>query len=714
MRVYSQLESISDMDQKAIDQIHLCLNEMQMVKQLIDSKAPDDFCSRLLGIYVMLRVDDVTKIWSHNLPKTSMERIMADEVKTMYNDGLRVVRDKLGAHYQTPEGKVDLFASLSLFKSIDYANTTCIIDAIVEVEGKIEGKTIDVTGFSDNYDFGLAKEELDKLYSDDKAYLTNGALDVLGLNKGGLILTTEPQVKGQYLRSIELMVDVAYSLLNKKYVTKEAERLFKRLYVCMVYNFHDNLITRKDISTDADQYEEGFDILYKSLLTDNDDKATLLNAFDDFEKTYHVEPFINKNRKVRDHACAHFNEKSTVDDTNKELDALDIGELKKVYDNMLCLFNYLCNHIFCLKMLSLPTRSPIYGAQMETVEDLEDFYGKKLSSEFPKEMTNTEIMRSIRQKNEKYDEACDTLVKRLISPQDSTYQEMVEEMAQRLREPAVSDDELSVIFNSLRQAKQGDPLRLQRTILGLMDDDAIFSRYNGYLLWLLSAICREDPNLDVPRLLDSIIVQKQAIPTALSILAQLHLTVEKNHSCIVGNNKAHKVSDAIKNYCNSVTKPTEKCAMMLMLLQQWMWNADYEFYRRYETNYTAYLQQETEKALEGYFKYIKLNDTEDREYCEKCLKNNYLLLLLYRLAYREEVRKQKPNQFLSFWQHNCFARTRCNMYEAFAVGLLTELEGNNEAARDILEAIRYDNPINQDAIKTLADFYERNPDLKKQ
>ena len=50
------------MEQKAIDQIHLCINEMQMVKQLIVSKAADTFCNRLLGIYVMMRVDDVTKI----------------------------------------------------------------------------------------------------------------------------------------------------------------------------------------------------------------------------------------------------------------------------------------------------------------------------------------------------------------------------------------------------------------------------------------------------------------------------------------------------------------------------------------------------------------------------------------------------------------------------------------------------------------------------
>lgn len=55
------------MNQKSLDQIHLCVNEMQMVKQLIDSKAADSFCNRLLGIYVMMRVDDVTKIWSHSV-----------------------------------------------------------------------------------------------------------------------------------------------------------------------------------------------------------------------------------------------------------------------------------------------------------------------------------------------------------------------------------------------------------------------------------------------------------------------------------------------------------------------------------------------------------------------------------------------------------------------------------------------------------------------
>ena len=58
------------MKQKVLDQIHLCINELQMVKQLIDTKAADDFCSRMLGIYAMMRVDDITKIWGHSIPKS--------------------------------------------------------------------------------------------------------------------------------------------------------------------------------------------------------------------------------------------------------------------------------------------------------------------------------------------------------------------------------------------------------------------------------------------------------------------------------------------------------------------------------------------------------------------------------------------------------------------------------------------------------------------
>lgn len=700
------------MDPKAIDQIHLCLNELQMVKQLLDLEVADDFCSRVLGIYAMMRVDDVTKIWSHNIPKKDANRPKIDTIKDQYNDGLRNVRDKLGAHYQSPSDEVDLFGSVLIFKNLDYANTLCLIDDIISVETQLEGVSVQPKGF-DDVDLGTAKGVLESMYSDDQAYITNGALDVFGINKGGLMTCGSPQVKGQYLRSIELMVETAQRLLDESYQAKEVERIFKRLYVCMIYNYHDNLITRKDISDTAVQYEEGFDKLFLQHITDRDNRGELETAFDKFEAIYKVESVIKKNRKVRDHACAHLDEKSTVVDINKKLDTLDICLLSKTYQDMLDMFNYICSSVFLLTPLVLPPRVPLYGAFVETVGYIENFYGKKPYGNLSESMTVTEIMRSIRRCDNRYEEACETLEKRLMSEEETIYQQMVNALAQRLREPLATDNEMAVIIRSLSKAKRGDPLRLQRTLVAMMNDQDIFKYHNGHLLFLLSTMCREDDKIDMHKLLDSIIRQKHIVPTALSMLALLHMTVEKMHSCFVNKNKAHDVTEEFKSYCDSVSHPTEKCAMMLVLCQHWLFNMEFAFYRGYESKYTAFLLSETEKAFNSYVKYAKI-DEKELDCCKKYLETRHHLLLLYRLAVAEKERNQRPNVFLEMWKYNCFFRTKIDIYEAFGVGLMDELEGDEISARKIFECLRKENPINEDAIITLNDFYKRHSGLKNE
>lgn len=89
-------------------------------------------------------------------------------------------------------------------------------------------------------------------------------------------------------------------------------------------------------------------------------------------------------------------------------------------------------------------------------------------------------------------------------------------------------------------------------------------------------------------------------------------------------------------------------------------------------------------------------------------KTCHYLLLLYRFASFERIRKQNPNAFIELWNSNCFIRYRAEMYESFGVGLMTELNGDIDMARDIFKTIVKNNPINQDAIKILADFEERN------
>lgn len=520
------------------------------------------------------------------------------------------------------------------------------------------------------------------------------------------------QVKGQYLRSIEMMVEVAKSLLQKDYLSKEVERLFKRLYVCMVYNYHDNLITRKDISSNAVQHEDGFDVLFPQLFTKNDNKEMMLRAFDEFEDIYHIEPIIKKYRKVRDHACAHFDESSTVADINNEIDTLDTNELIDVYKKMLRLFNYVCNNIFLLKTVSLPARIPIYDACIESVKNIENFYGEKSREEIPEELTCTEIMRAVRKKDVNYDRACESLRKKLMSHDDVIYHEIITAISQRLREPSVSDGEITDILNALRQSQNGFPERLQRSLLFMINDNAIFKLHNAHLLLLLSSVCREDKEIDIQKILDGIIKQKNIISSSLSLLALLHLTVTKNHSCTAVNNKAHEVSGDIIRYCNGITNPTEKCALMLVLAQHWFSDTEYGRYMKYETQYTDYFKDEMTKALDAYFSYIKLNNQEERDYGNQCLGNGCYLLLLYQLASLEESRNQDRNVYKQMWCYNCFYRTRNIVYESLGVGLMDELVGRKSLAKFVLESVVEDNPINKQAIQVLNDFYTRNKELR--
>lgn len=699
------------MNSRELDKIRLCLNEMLMIRQLLDKKVADDFCCRLLGIYVMMRADDVTKIWSHHIEKASPLRGIADKAKETYNNKLRIVRDKLGAHFQVLSADNMLGGNIELFRCFDYANTACLIDDIFEAESKIEGKDVNVHGFENVQDFNCALKVLSALYSDDKATITNGVLDIAGINKGGLLTTMKAQNKGQFLRSIEVMVSVAAALIDAGYQSAEVMRMFKRLYVCMVYNYHDNMITRKDLPDNAVQYEEGFDMMFLNLITKPDNRPMLEGAFDQFEKRYGVEAVIRKYRKVRDHACAHFDESSSAEEINAELDALDISELRRIFADMLKMFNYICNNVFTLKMLAIRPRHVIHGTKMERMKDAETFYGEKDDGMFPAEMTNVEVMRSIRKRDERLEEAVHTMQQRLMSHDDEVYDGIMTEISNRFREPNITDEELATIVTTLNNAKRGYPVRLQRSIIYMLQDDEIFKLHNAHLLWLMAQMCREDENIDICNLLASIIIRKKSIPTALALQALLHLIVEKNHKCVVAENKAHDVDGKLIDYISGIKSPVEKCATLLMMIQHWHHDMEYSFYRTYETCYTEYFDIELRNALKDYFKYVKLNDDTEEKVCWNYFQTRHYLLLLYRLTLMEEKRLPKNNLFLAMWKYNCFTWYRGDLYEAIGVGLMTEKAGNRQRAKMIFESLAEDYPLNDDAQITLSEFRKRNPDL---
>ena len=697
----------------AFSKINLCCNELLIIKEILNTKEADDFCSRILAVYAMVRVDDIMKIWGNTIPKSDKIRSDYENILRSYNDGLRNVRDNLGAHFQSPTTGVDLFGSVKIFKNIDYANTLCLIDQIFEFQEKRVGTEVKRPKVNNDEDRDKVIRILRNLYSDDKAYITNGVLDLFGINKGGLVSCSVPQGKGQYLRSIELMVEVSYALASGAYNNRKVANLFKRLFVCTVYNYHDNLITRTDIKTDAVQYENGFDQLFQSLISERDNKAELENAFDRFEKLNHVDEFIKKNRDVRNHACAHLDEKSDVEKIEAELDGLDIKALYYAYTKMLNFFNYICNNVFLLNAIAIPNRTRFYDAQLESFPNVENYYGEKFVSEHKTTLDVKAMFRSIRRHDQWFDEAIDKLNQCLMSLNEAEYNEIIDAITERLSQAHISDVELSTIINALRNAKRGYPERLQHSILAMLDNKGIEKSNKIHLLWVLSSICVEDKQYDIDHYLYSLVMQRIPVLTGYATLVCLHKTVEKTRSCFVKRNRAHEVNEQFVNYCKSLNNVTETLALLLMMNQRWFHDPEYSNYRSYEAHYNEFLEREISIALRGYLSYIKLTDEGEYKIYISYLETKHYLLLLYRLAVKEKERRQDHNVFLELWNSNCFYRTRFDVYEALGVGLMTELSGQIDLARDIFESIVKDNPINEDAIQTLDQFNERHNKLNK-
>lgn len=695
----------------SFSKVNLCCNELLIIKEILNTKEADDFCSRILAIYAMVRVDDIMKIWGNTIPKSDKIRSDYENILCSYNDGLRKGRDKLGAHFQSPSTSVDLFGSVKIFKEIDYANTLCLIDQIFEFQEKRVGTEVKRTKVNNDEDRDKVVGILRDLYSDDKAYITNGVLDLFGINKGGLISCSEAQGKGQYLRSIEQMVKVSYALACGDYIDKFVANLFKRLFVCTVYNFHDNLITRTDINTNAVQYEKGLDKLFLGLITAKDNKAELETAFDKFENLYHVDDFIKKNRMVRDHACAHLDEKSDIVKIETKLDRLDVKALYEVYIKMLDMFNYICNNVFLLKAIAIPNRTRIYDAQIDSSPDTQNYYGEKSNFGENTTLELKDVFRSIRKHDQWFNEAVDKMNRCLKSSNEAEYREIIDAIADRLSLAHISDVELSTIINALRNAKRGYPERLQHSILAMLHNKGIVEYNKFNLLWVLSSICVEDKQYDIDHYIDSLVMQRIPVLTGYATLAYLHKTVEKTRSCFVKRNRAHEVNEQFVKYCKSLNNVTETLALLLMINQRWFHDPEYSHYRRYEAHYTEFLEHEISIVLEKYFTYIKLTDDSVREICIKYLQTKHYLLLLYWLAILEKERRQSHNVFLELWNSNCFYRTRFDVHEALGVGLMTDCSGQIDAARDIFESIVKENPINEDAIQTLDQFNERHNKL---
>lgn len=711
--------SVSDVERK----VALCFQEMEMCWSLIESRRGDDFMARLLSIYITMRVDDITKLWCHSLSKDTIERVLADDAKEIYNDRFRRVRDKLGAHYQSAdeEGKNDIFQSALLFRSFDYDDMRTLMEEMRSARVLIEGKEL-TKDYVDNLlkiqDLSAILKLMEELNADGMASLTNSALELMGPNRGGVIMCTPAQRKGQYLRGIELMVEYVRECTKIEFVDLLPARMFKRLLVCLIYNYLDNLCTREKLPDKAVQKEMGFDKMYMDLVSPGDDVSKLEDAFERHENIHHCFEYFSCHRVVRDKACGHFDEKSSMEEIDGMLDSWNVEELLCNYDRLLDLFNYICRNMVCLLPLTLPARSVLPNARFENPLTDKDFYKSEVVNELPVMMTPGEIMRSLRKIDKDYHRAKEQMKERLMSSRDEIFLPMMKAINDRLMEMTESKKikgDFVEIMDGLESARRGDPERLQRAVLLMIYNSEIGDFIKLYLIRCLSVIARRDTDAvwDIWQDVRNWMGSENYALQAHACVVGLHYRLSESR--MMNNAKAQQleVNGDLETIINSVSDPVKMLGIRLLLCHRWYMDEEYGLVRKRESVYDDWLKAGLEDGLKCYADYIGMKESEDEwRAWENYRQTGHYLLLLYRLALVERGRGVKVNRFMELWVWNCFIRVRRDMYEAIGVGLLDELAGRVEVAEEIFRDIARDNPLNDDAQRILVDFLDRRGDRK--
>ena len=698
---------------QALEKMRLCLKEMLFLQQVLNKKVADDFCARMLGIYVLIRMDDFTKFAKSIIPSGENEtRVAFDELFKLYNTKGRAVRDKLGAHVQKPNApKVidaasafdDYFSRINLYQSVDYDLTDTFVYYARLVYDELDKTSLaDFSNdFALNQDLSSVVNYLSDNSLSDKVQMSSDWLGFGVPNTISLISCSNAQRKGQLLKSIELMEQRASGLHELKLQSPLAQKLFKRLWICTVVNYYDNLFTRTDLPIDDVRREEGFDELAPKIGDKKYSEDDIKRFFTKFKATNNVTSNMVSLRKQRGISCGHWDEDKTVAEIDNVLAKIDCAQVSKDMTKMANLFHYVCREVFLLRMLDLPARSPIYDA--DGVEPYVDtpYYKDNENIIIKRQFVVEEAWRIFRKRADGWEEAKEFLIHVLFNPSDARYVVLAKILIDWLSRDNIEPNDANACAELIISSKHGFPNDLQEIVI---EATLEANKLTPLTLHILSEIAVESERIKV--IVACCLDSEFVVIRTYGALIQLKLDVA-NHSYIDWN-KDCKPSQQLKDFYDKSTIPSEDLALAIVLAQQWNYSYNFVGLRKYRKSIDTIIDEQVLQKLDAYLNYIKVPEDEKAR-CRMVVQNKRYFALLNTLISIENQRKQKPNHFVGILAYNQFAVASIDdVYELIDRALCYELAGAVEFCGKLLEELTHYFPTELTASEEYEKFLKRN------
>lgn len=696
-----------------LEKMRLCLNEMLFLQEILNRKVADDLSARMLGIYVLIRMDDFTKFaksiiaTGSNSAKTSFE-----ELFNLYNKKGRPIRDKLGAHMQTPNSPKDysavktfdgFFSRINLYQSVDYKLIDDFVDFAVLVYQEFGGgQLIKVSAdFDLAQDLSLITETLTNSSLSDKVQLASDWFGISAPNTVFMISGTDAQRKGQLLKSLELMEGKAYELNCLPLMSSLAQFLFKRLWICIVMNYYDNMFSRTDLKVGDVREENGFDEM-APLLSDKhystDDIKRFFSSFKDANKCFDAD--MCRLRSVRDTSCGHLDENKTIVDIESALASVNNEMVRANMNRMTDLFHYVCREVFVLKMLDIPARSPVFDSVGTEPSLSSPFYKKEEESVEIKPMNVDLAWRVFRKKAEGWEDAKHFLARILFNPRDKLFHELATVLIDWLSRNHIEADDANACADLIISSKRGYPRDLQDIVI---DATCEAGKLTPLTLLILSEIAVDSERIKV--IVQSCLKSEHVVIRTYGALIQLKID-EANHTPITWQ-KDCQPSNLLSDYYKPTSSTTEDLALALVLAQQWNFSLNYSASRRHRKTMSALVETQLSKRLSDYLQYTKASKELSQD-CNRMASLKRYFSLLYRLILWEKERNQKPNHFVGILVYNQFAVAGIDdLPELACRALCYDAVGSSDTCAKLLEELTHRYPTDETITTVYNDYLTR-------
>lgn len=359
----------------SIHHLQYVLKEIDTTSQILSIKN-STFFKRSVARLIAIRIDDFIKLGFSTNKQTENKKIIKDELnalQALYVEHFKLQRDKYGAHFQ----HLDFGERLQSWSEIN-ANKA---DFFTEMPISIYNHFSLAAGFMPYTSttippatIAIVENINDQFNLEQHPNISTDILSLTRPNSGGILNFSMIHTKAGVLKSLELLIDYEWSMIENLKGDRDILTPFIKLFIIDLLSYVDNYFTRTDITNSSPQYEEGFDYYVASNINDGTKESN--EIITQFKSNFKLEEHVSELRTVRNKVGGHIDTTFTVTELDTMIDSINLVKFRDLYQRLKAIFRSICHSTGYLTQYLIDPFEKLHGVEKMVGMEVTSFEGK--------------------------------------------------------------------------------------------------------------------------------------------------------------------------------------------------------------------------------------------------------------------------------------------------------------------------------------------------